>query len=84
MVRLHPRESRAIGAVLSGFRSEAKLTQEELADLAGVRRNLIGSIETGRARNPKYASIRRVVQACKRSMGEFEERVDKLLAAEVT
>jgi transcriptional regulator with XRE-family HTH domain len=46
----------ALGRALRRFRSEQKITQEELAHRSGLHPTYVGGIERGE-RNPSYANI---------------------------
>lgn len=50
------------GKILRGKRMEKKLTQEELADLAGIHRTYIAGIEGGH-RNPSLKNIVKLANA---------------------
>ena len=47
---------RALGAQIRALREAKGLSQERLADLAGLHRNFIGLIERGQ-RNPTFLSL---------------------------
>lgn len=47
---------RALGAEIRALRVASGLSQERLADLAGLHRNFIGLIERGQ-RNPTYLTL---------------------------
>jgi transcriptional regulator with XRE-family HTH domain len=47
---------RALGAQIRTIREEKGLSQERLADLAGLHRNFIGLIERGQ-RNPTFMTL---------------------------
>jgi len=64
---IHPNEREesacvaALGVAVRGARRRAALTQAQLAERAGVRRELIGQIERGMA-NPTLAVILRLAR----------------------
>lgn len=62
------------------MRIEAGLSQEALADLAGVHRTFIGLVEQHR-RNPRVDSVNRVLQALNASWTELGGRLDAELTA---
>uniref|UniRef100_UPI003F496CDD helix-turn-helix transcriptional regulator n=1 Tax=Amycolatopsis sp. CA-096443 TaxID=3239919 RepID=UPI003F496CDD len=70
-----------MGARLAGivreFRARAEVTQEQLAERAGVSVRTIRSIESGRQRNPRLDSLRALAQALRLSQAEC----DRLVAA---
>jgi len=58
------------GAHLRKIRQEKKLTQEELADKAGMHFTYIGQIERGK-RNPSLVNLERLAKALKVSAGQL-------------
>ena len=54
--------SQTFGAVLRGFRSQARLTQEELAERAGVSVRTIRNLESDRLRSPRLSSVRALAE----------------------
>lgn len=65
------------GAEIRRFRLRAGLTQEALAERSGVSVSTIRGLETGRRRNPQFASVRQLSAALDLEPAE----VDELLAA---
>lgn len=61
MVTRSPRH-RALGEAIRSTRSQASLSQEQLALRCGLDRTYVGGIERGE-RNPSYASLLRVADA---------------------
>lgn len=62
----------SLGRAIKNKRSEMKLSQEELAERAGLHRTYISDIERG-ARNPTLSSIERLARALNLSLsGLFE------------
>jgi transcriptional regulator with XRE-family HTH domain len=59
------------------LRRRAGLTQEELAQLSGISVRTIRGLETGRRRNPRFASVRQLSDA----MGLAPAERDELMAA---
>jgi len=55
---------------LRSIRLEKKLTQEELADKAGMHFTYIGQIERGK-RNPSLVNLERLAKALKVSAGQL-------------
>jgi transcriptional regulator with XRE-family HTH domain len=53
---------RAFGRRMRGFREDAGLSQEALADLAGIHRTYVGSVERGE-RNVALDNINRIASA---------------------
>jgi transcriptional regulator with XRE-family HTH domain len=51
-----------LGAVIRKYREELELSQEDLANLVGVHRTYMGSIERGE-RNISLMNIRRIASA---------------------
>jgi tetratricopeptide (TPR) repeat protein len=66
-----PTEPSAFAVLLRQHRAEARLTQEELAERAGVSQRAISDLERGVNRSPRYDTVRRLVQALELS-GEAE------------
>jgi transcriptional regulator with XRE-family HTH domain len=58
----------AFGKRLRELRQKANLSQEELADLAGLDRSYIGGVERGQ-RNVSLVNIHRIAQALKMRPG---------------
>jgi transcriptional regulator with XRE-family HTH domain len=54
---------RDLGAVLRALRRRADLSQRELAIRAGVPAGTVARIESGRAADPKFRTVERLVQA---------------------
>jgi transcriptional regulator with XRE-family HTH domain len=50
----------SLGAVIRGLRREAGLTQEELADRAGLSTRTVRNLESSRSRQPRPDSIERI------------------------
>ena len=50
--------SQTFGAMLRGFRRQAQLTQEELAERAGVSVRTIRNLESDRLKTPRLSSVR--------------------------
>ncbi|HEY3287012.1 MAG TPA: helix-turn-helix transcriptional regulator [Gemmatimonadaceae bacterium] len=64
-----------IGPCLRALRVEAGLSQEALADLAGVHRTFVGLVEQNR-RHPRVDSVDRVLRALGVDWTEFGRRLD--------
>ena len=60
----------SIGARIRQLRESAKLTQEALAQVAGIGRVTLVRIEKG-AQSPRYETLVSLAQALRRSMGEL-------------
>jgi transcriptional regulator with XRE-family HTH domain len=61
---------RAFGIALRTYRTRARLTQEALADLAGLHRTYIGSVERGE-RNVSLLNIHVLADALRTSAAEL-------------
>ncbi len=61
---------RRFGAAVRRRRLELGLTQEQLADHAGLHRTYVGDLERGR-RNLALRNIERIIKALRISIGEF-------------
>jgi pimeloyl-ACP methyl ester carboxylesterase/class 3 adenylate cyclase/transcriptional regulator with XRE-family HTH domain len=57
---------------LRGFRRRARLTQEELAERAGVSVRTIRSFETDRSSTPRFSSVRALAEALDLEAGEWQ------------
>jgi transcriptional regulator with XRE-family HTH domain len=68
----------ALGIVVRSHRQAIGLSQEELAECAGLHRTYIGSIERGE-RNVSVDNIYTIAQALGTSAGELLTEADKLL-----
>jgi predicted ATPase/transcriptional regulator with XRE-family HTH domain len=55
--------SQTFGSVLRAFRRRARLTQEELAERAGVSVRTIRSLESDRSSTPRFSSVRALAHA---------------------
>jgi transcriptional regulator with XRE-family HTH domain len=69
-----------LGKVLRNIREDANVSQERLAELAGVARTYIGRIERGEM-NPTVATLGRVLRATGVTWKEFGEIFDREIAA---
>lgn len=56
------KDSKELGAAVRGRRTELKLTQEELADVARVTLRFVSELERGKE-SAQFAGIRRVLAA---------------------
>ena len=63
-----------IGPCLRALREEAGLSQEALADLAGVHRTFVGLVEQNR-RHPRVDSVDRVLRALGARWGALGRRL---------
>lgn len=77
--RAQPRspEHAALGAAVQQLREEAGLSQEALADLAGIHLTHLGGLERG-VRNPSYATLLRVAAALQTGVGRLATVADEL------
>ncbi|MGN6254006.1 MAG: helix-turn-helix domain-containing protein [Solirubrobacterales bacterium] len=66
----------ALGRVVSAIRRERGLTQEELAERAGVGKSDVGDIESGR-RNPTWGAVRKLSYGLDLSLPELIRRVEE-------
>lgn len=60
----------ALGAAIRGLRKSQNISQEALADMAGIDRSHMGKIERGE-RNVTILNVRRVAAALGSSMAEL-------------
>jgi transcriptional regulator with XRE-family HTH domain len=68
----------ALGSVVRSHRQAIGLSQEDLAECAGLHRTYIGSVERGE-RNVSLDNIYAIAQALGTSAGELLKEADKLL-----
>jgi transcriptional regulator with XRE-family HTH domain len=61
---------RALGLSIRHFRHELGLSQEALAQKAGIHRTYVGGIERGE-QNPSFETVIRLIEALEISLGEF-------------
>lgn len=66
----------ALGAALRAFRERTELSQEALADAAGLHRTYVGGVERGE-RNPSFESITRMLQALGVSWSQLGRALDR-------
>ena len=60
------------GQRLKVFRADAKLSQDQLAKLAGVSWQCIALIEQGLRRDPKWSTVCRIAKALRVSVENFD------------
>ncbi|MEU6431945.1 helix-turn-helix transcriptional regulator [Microbispora sp. NPDC046973] len=60
---MQEREHRSLGALIRAWRNRALLTQEQLADRAGVNVRTIGRLEGDAVGRPRSASLQRLAEA---------------------
>jgi transcriptional regulator with XRE-family HTH domain len=65
----------AFGRVVRGLRIDLQISQEELADRAGIHRTYIGDVERGK-RNVSLVNIERLARALEVDMAHLMARVD--------
>lgn len=70
-------EHAALGEAIRLARVESGLSQEQLADAAGVHVTHLGGVERG-VRNPNYSTIVRIADALGVSPGTLVTRADAL------
>ena len=70
-------EHAALGEAIKRTRLEAKLSQEQLADLAEINAKQIGILERGRG-NPSYTTLALVASALEIRIGELTTLADRL------
>jgi len=61
---------KTFGAQVRKLRKERGMTQEQLADAAGIERSYMGTIERGE-RNPTLLKVYRIAKALKVSAGQL-------------
>ena len=77
--RVKPRspEHAALGEAIRRLRTEAGLSQEQLAERAGTDLTQVGGVERG-VRNPSYTALLRLAAALDTSVGRITTMADKL------
>lgn len=65
-----------MGQVLRSFRLRMELSQEALAEKAGVHRTYIGQVERGE-RNPSFDSLNLLLAACEVTWEEFGAELER-------
>ena len=71
-------QAKILGEVIRKFRVKKRLSQEALADLAGIHRTYLGGVERGE-RNPSFQSLGRILNALGISWQDFGEALDQHL-----
>lgn len=64
------RDLATFGEAVRGARVSAGLTQEELADKAGIDRSYIGGVERGE-RNPTLVVLKKIARGLNLTLGEL-------------
>jgi transcriptional regulator with XRE-family HTH domain len=67
----------ALGDAIRQLRTEAEMSQEELAEAAGTDLTQVGGIERG-VRNPSYTTLLRLAGALDTEVGELTSLADRL------
>jgi transcriptional regulator with XRE-family HTH domain len=67
----------ALGDAIRQLRTEAEMSQEELAEAAGTDLTQVGGIERG-VRNPSYTTLLRLAGALRTEVGELTSLADRL------
>lgn len=67
----------ALGDAIRQLRTEAEMSQEELAEAAGTDLTQVGGIERG-VRNPSYTTLLRLAQALGTEVGELTSLADRI------
>lgn len=68
--KLQERRLREFGATVRSYRQRAELSQEQFADLAGLHRTYVGSVERGE-RNVSLANIYAISDALSIEISEL-------------
>jgi len=69
----------ALGDAIRQLRTEAEMSQEQLAEAAGTDLTQVGGIERG-VRNPSYTTLLRLADALGTEVGELTSLADRLRA----
>jgi transcriptional regulator with XRE-family HTH domain len=73
-----PRERRALALAVRELRARRGLTQEQVADAAGVSRGYLGELEQGR-RRASFEGVVRVARGLNVELGELVETYEARL-----
>ncbi|MFL5818399.1 MAG: helix-turn-helix domain-containing protein [Conexibacter sp.] len=73
-----PRERRALATTVKELRARRGLTQEQVADAAGVSRGYLGELEQGR-RRASFEGVVRVARALDVELAEFVQTYEARL-----
>lgn len=68
----------ALGEAVRQLRTQAGMSQEQLAELAGTDLKQIGGVERG-TRNPSYETLMRLAAALETRVGAIADLADRLL-----
>ncbi len=74
-MRRKPPDLKILGEVLRSFREETGLSQEAVAERAGLHRTYVGGVERGE-RNPTFLSLTRMLRALGVSWTEFARKLE--------
>lgn len=75
-----PPIQRAFGLAVRGLRNERGVSQERLAELAGLHRTYVGDVERGE-RNVSLVNIQRLARALGVRMADLLDRAETLKVA---
>lgn len=78
-----PAIARAFGVAVVNMRREAKISQENLALLAGVDRSYVGKLERGQGA-PNLVAVVRIAAALECSAAELVRRFEEVLDSQRT
>jgi transcriptional regulator with XRE-family HTH domain len=76
-------EHAALGNAIRHLRTQAGLSQEQLAERVATDLTQIGGLERG-TRNPSYTTLVRVARALKTRVGEIATLADRFADGEMT
>lgn len=76
-MRYSERPQPALGSAIRQLRRKRGLTQEDLAENAGLTAATLSLIERGRA-NPTWDTVKKIAAALDSSMGELGRLADRL------
>lgn len=72
----------AIGRQIARLRSARRMSQEQLAELAGLHRNYVGLVERGQ-RNPRLKTLIAIAEALNATLAELFEGVPRSSEANI-
>lgn len=70
-----------LGALVSKYRKEAKLTIDELAEISGVPKGTINKIISGATKSPTVPNMKALAKAMGKTLADFDDPVSEIKKA---